>query len=68
MRDLQLLTSAEVAQIMRLSPDTVRQLATAGTLPGRKVGRAWRFPRRAIEQYLFDLRSDVHDADMLNQE
>ena len=48
-RDLQLMTCEEVAQLLRVSPETVRQLAAAGELPGRKIGRAWRFPRTAIE-------------------
>ncbi len=52
MQDLQLLTCDEVARLLRVSAETVRQLATAGDLPGRKVGRAWRFPQKAIEKYI----------------
>ena len=51
MTDLQLLTCEEVAQLLRVSQETVRHLATNGELPGRKVGRAWRFPRAAVEEY-----------------
>ena len=46
------LTIAEVAQRLSVSPDTVYRLAAAGKLPGRKVGRVWRFSADAITRYL----------------
>ena len=49
---LETLTGNEVAQILRISRDTVYRLAARGELPGRKVGRIWRFTRKAIENYL----------------
>jgi excisionase family DNA binding protein len=49
MSDLQLLTTEEVARLLRVSHETVRNLAATGALPGRKIGRAWRFPRAAVE-------------------
>lgn len=52
--NLQLLTCSEVAQILRMSVETVRQLASAGKLPGRKIGRGWRFPQEAIKSYVFE--------------
>jgi excisionase family DNA binding protein len=63
MQDLQLLTCDEVAQILRVSSETVRHLAAAGELPGRKIGRAWRFSRLAIEKHILgDLASSVVEA------
>jgi excisionase family DNA binding protein len=52
MTDLQLLTCEEVARLLRISQETVRNLAASGELPGRKIGRAWRFPRAAVENQL----------------
>ena len=46
-----MLTGAEVAELLRVSRETVYRLAARGTLPAQKVGRAWRFPRRAIEEF-----------------
>lgn len=46
------LTIVEVARLLRVSPDTVYRLAAAGQLPGRKVGRVWRFSADAIDRYL----------------
>ncbi len=49
---LELLTVSEVMDLLRMSRDTVYRLAARGQLPGRKVGRAWRFPKDVIEAYL----------------
>ena len=46
------LTGDEVARLLRVSRDTVYRLAARGELPGRKIGRIWRFQRRSIEEYL----------------
>ncbi|HUQ68006.1 MAG TPA: PAS domain-containing protein, partial [Planctomycetaceae bacterium] len=46
----ELLTLAEVATRLRVSHDTVYRLAMSGRLPGKKVGRAWRFSAESIEQ------------------
>jgi two-component system sensor histidine kinase BarA len=46
------LTVAEVAHLLGVSPDTVYRLAAAGELPGRKIGRIWRFSRDAIKRHL----------------
>lgn len=52
MSELQLLTTDEVARLLRISTETVRQLAASRKLPGRKIGRAWRFPHAAIVSYV----------------
>ena len=43
----------EVAELLRVSRHTVYRLAQRGDLPGRKIGRIWRFSRSGVEQYLF---------------
>lgn len=42
----------EAAQLLRVSPWTVRELARRGRLPGRRVGKEWRFWRRALLEWL----------------
>lgn len=37
-----LLTVAEVAQILRVAPVTVRRMILSGELPGVKIGNQWR--------------------------
>lgn len=40
---LETLTVAEVATLLKLSEATIKNLAAKGELPGIKVGRSWRF-------------------------
>ena len=47
-----LLTTKEVAQILRKAERTVSQYADFGTIRGFKVGREWRFRRSDVERYL----------------
>ena len=46
------LTVDEVSQFLKVTPDTVRQLAAKGELPGRKIGNKWRFSSLAIHLWL----------------
>jgi excisionase family DNA binding protein len=54
-----ILTAAEVAKAFRVSVEAVRRWAeewsdsggTAG-LPGFKIGKQWRFSRKAVSEYL----------------
>ena len=43
---------SQVAAILGMSERTLRYLASLGELPGIKVGRAWRFWRNEILEYL----------------
>ncbi|HEY1969438.1 MAG TPA: helix-turn-helix domain-containing protein [Pseudonocardia sp.] len=56
---VQFLTVAEVAAMMRVSKMTVYRLVHAGELPAARVGRSFRVPRQAVQEYL---RSAYHDA------
>jgi excisionase family DNA binding protein len=46
------MTAAEVAELIRVPSSTVYDLARRGVLPGHRVGRAWRFVRPEIEEWL----------------
>lgn len=53
MREVEeVLTTEEAADLLRVSTKTVQQLAGRGILPGRKVGRAWRFLRSDLVAYV----------------
>ncbi|MFQ5491942.1 MAG: helix-turn-helix domain-containing protein [Phycisphaerae bacterium] len=47
-----ILTVAEVAAFMRVSRETVYRMAGRGELPGRKIGRIWRFSRDGIRRFV----------------
>ena len=46
------LTVAEVASIMRVSKMTVYRLVHTGELPAVQIGRSFRVPEKAVQEYL----------------
>lgn len=46
------LTAEEAAEYLAVSVKTIRQMASAGRLPGRHVGKEWRFSRKALLDWL----------------
>lgn len=51
-RPTPMLTSAEVAEVLRCSRHKAAALLAAGDLRGRKVGGRWRVPRSEVERYM----------------
>ena len=52
--DVSFLTVAEVAKIMLVSKMTVYRMVHAGELPAVRVGRSFRVPESAVQDYLRD--------------
>jgi len=50
--DAEVLTTEEAADFLRVSTKTILTLARQGDLPGEKVGRAWRFLRAELLEYV----------------
>jgi excisionase family DNA binding protein len=50
--EVKFLTVAEVASVMRVSKMTVYRLVHAGELPAVRVGRSFRVPQDAVDDYL----------------
>ena len=57
--EIKFLTVAEVAAMMRVSKMTVYRLVHGGELPAARVGRSFRVPRHAVEEYLRSAYFDV---------
>ena len=51
-READVLTADQLAQLLQVDATTVRRLAADGELPGRKLGRHWRFSRQAVLDWL----------------
>ncbi|WP_018684824.1 helix-turn-helix domain-containing protein [Actinokineospora enzanensis] len=49
---VQFLTVAEVAALMRVSKMTVYRLVHSGELPAVRVGKSFRVPEKAVHDYL----------------
>ncbi|MFP5334751.1 MAG: helix-turn-helix domain-containing protein [Actinomycetes bacterium] len=52
LNEVRFLTVAEVATIMRVSKMTVYRLVHSGELPAVRVGRSFRVPEQAVDDYL----------------
>jgi excisionase family DNA binding protein len=48
----EIMTTEEVAQYLRLAEATIYKLAQSGEIPAAKVGRAWRFKKGLIDEWL----------------
>src|SRR3954468_14026111 len=51
-REPDVLTVDQLAELLQVDEKTVRSLAAKGDLPGRKLGRNWRFSRQAVLEWL----------------
>ena len=50
--EVKFLTVAEVASMMRVSKMTVYRLVHSGELPAVQIGRSFRVPEQAVNEYL----------------
>lgn len=47
-----ILTIREVADLLKINEKTAYKLASAGKIPGFKVGGSWRFERQEIARWI----------------
>lgn len=52
MSEKEVLTSQEAAEFLRVNIQTVLKLVKSGKIPGRKVGRNYKFLKKDLEKYL----------------
>ena len=50
--DYDLLTPEEVAEYVRVNPQTIYRLLRSGRLPGAKIGHQWRVRKADLDAYL----------------
>ena len=62
LNEVQFLTVAEVASVMRVSKMTVYRLVHSGHLPAIRVGRSFRVPENAVHEYLRESYVGVETA------
>lgn len=60
--EVNFLTVAEVATVMRVSKMTVYRLVHSGHLPAIRVGRSFRVPEKAVHDYLEESYVGVESA------
>ena len=48
----EIMTPHEAVEYLKLNVRTIYRLVKNGNLPGRKVGRSWRFSKDALDNWL----------------
>lgn len=46
------LDATQAAKLLKLHPETVRQMAVAGEIPACRMGKTWRFRRSALLEHV----------------
>ena len=60
-RTKDVLNAEEAAEFLGFNAYTVREKARLGEIPGRKIGREWRFSRRQLLEWIEeDSRTAAH--------
>ncbi|HTL69866.1 MAG TPA: helix-turn-helix domain-containing protein [Candidatus Eisenbacteria bacterium] len=61
-------TVQELATYLRMRPLTIYKHASAGKLPGFKVGSHWRFKRKTIDKWIqAQEKSNINQNSLINQ-
>jgi len=60
--------SDALARYLHVTPAQVQKMAERGTLPGRKVGGAWKFPQAEIHHWLEERIGAADDEDLAHVE
>ena len=63
-----LLTLRDAAEVLRLSPRTVREYVSRGEIEGRLIGGRWRFRRADLDAFFADAPRNWDFAGKNNQE
>jgi excisionase family DNA binding protein len=58
----EVLIAPELAALLRIHIKTVYKLAESGVIPGKRIGRSWRFSRTDVLKFLSQNGNGVHGA------
>ena len=48
----EIITPSEVAALLRIHVKTVYRLAEEGLIPGKRIGRSWRFRKSSVLEFV----------------
>jgi excisionase family DNA binding protein len=65
-QEREILTPQEAADFLRVPLLTVQRQAKAGRLPGRRVGKEWRFSRSMLREWVAT-GPDRHDLELYDR-
>jgi len=58
----QVMTIDELASYLKISKSTLYKVVREGKIPSQKVGRHWRFRKKAIDRWLEETRAASPEA------
>ncbi len=58
----EVLTIEELAAYLKISKSTLYKIVREGKIPSQKVGRHWRFRKKAIDHWLDETRANEPDS------
>jgi excisionase family DNA binding protein len=61
-----ILTLQEAAEFLRVPPLTMQRQVKAGRVPGRRIGKEWRFSRSVLIKWMAS-GPDRHDLELYNR-
>ena len=47
-----IMTVPEIAEILKKKKNRVYELLESGTIKGFRIGRVWKIPKKALEEYI----------------
>lgn len=48
----EILTLEEAAEYLRMNPEVLRRHAKKGEIPGKQIGRVWKFSKNLLQKYI----------------
>jgi len=48
----EIMSLSELAEYLKVSKSTLYKLVQQGDLPGQKIGKQWRFHKKAVDEWL----------------
>lgn len=63
-REMNFLIPREIAELLKVRVDTIHRLAKKGDLPGKRVGRQWRFREDVVLEWIQSNFTRISNADL----
>ncbi len=65
---MKIVTAKELGKFLKLTESTIYKLASAGELPGFKIGDSWRFDIDEILDQIRDSKRQIHNKSFSREE
>lgn len=66
--DHEILNLEEAAEYLRMNPEVFRRMVKKGEIPGRKIGRLWKFSKQLLQKFVEGGNNESVDTGRENRE